>query len=177
MGDFWVFGYGSLMWRPGFDFSESAPARLAGSHRALCVHSYHHRGTPARPGLVLGLAAGGACRGLAFKVSGKNRDEVIGYLRAREQVTMVYLEKWRRVKLLRGAGADVPALCYVADPSHRQYAGRMELAEQVRCIHGNSGKSGKNVEYVYQTVQRLRELGIHDRRLEDLAARLKSASG
>ena len=177
MGDFWVFGYGSLMWRPGFDFVESLPARLTGSHRALCVHSYHHRGTPERPGLVPGLAAGGACRGWAFKVSGKNRDKVIGYLRVREQVTMVYLEKWRRVKLLHNDGADVSALCYVADPSHKQFAGRLDIAEQVRCIHGNSGNSGNNADYVHQTVQRLRELDIHDRRLEELAGRLKSAAG
>ncbi len=177
MGDFWVFGYGSLMWRPGFDFLDSVPARLTGSHRALCIHSYHHRGTPARPGLVLGLAAGGACRGLAFRVSGKTRDEVIDYLRAREQVTMVYLEKWRRIRLLDGDGEHAPALCYVADPSHRQFAGRLDIDEQVRCVRGNAGKSGDNADYVYQTVQRLQELGIRDRRLEDLVGRLESMSG
>ncbi len=165
------------MWRPGFDFIESVPARLTGSHRSLCVHSYHHRGTPERPGLVLGLAAGGACRGLAFKVSGKNRTEVIGYLREREQVTMVYLEKWRRLKLLQDEAVDVPALCYVADPAHRQYAGRLGIAEQIRCIHGNAGKSGDNADYVYQTVRRLQDLNIHDGRLEALSVRLKSASG
>src|SRR5687767_8101396 len=88
--DLWVFGYGSLIWRPGFDFIERAPARLIGAHRALCVLSHVHRGTPERPGLVLGLDRGGACRGVAFRVAGAHRAETIAYLRSREQVTMVY---------------------------------------------------------------------------------------
>lgn len=165
------------MWCPGFDFIESLPARLAGSHRALCVHSYHHRGTPERPGLVLGLAAGGTCCGLAFRVAGQNRDGVIDYLRAREQVTNVYLEKWRGIKLLRGAEENGRALCYVADPSHEQYAGQLSLEAQAACIRSNAGKSGENEEYVHQTVHRLRELGINDRQLEALAERLLSKAG
>ena len=165
------------MWRPGFDFLESVPARLGGLHRALCVHSYHHRGTPVRPGLVLGLAAGGMCRGLAFRVAEKNRDGVIDYLRAREQVTNVYLERWRRIKLQREAEENGLALCYVADPGHEQYAGRLPMEEQVVRIRGNAGKSGENADYVHQTVQRLRELGIEDRQLEALAEQLLSKVG
>ena len=87
--DLWVFGYGSLMWRPGFDFVEQVPARLIGEHRALCVYSFDHRGTPEKPGLVLGLDRGGACRGIAFRVAAQHRAATIDYLREREQTTGV----------------------------------------------------------------------------------------
>src|SRR5258708_18064929 len=98
-GDRWVFGYGSLIWRPGFDFLERVPARLIGEHRALCVYSFVHRGTPEKPGLVLGLDRGGACRGIAFRIAEKNRGATIAYLREREQVTSVYRERKRSVWL------------------------------------------------------------------------------
>ena len=98
-GDLWVFGYGSLMWRPGFEFIEQVPARLIGEHRALCVYSFDHRGTPEKPGLVLGLDRGGACRGVAFRVAAKQRDDTVDYLRSREQTTLVYREVMRSVWL------------------------------------------------------------------------------
>src|ERR1700750_1382885 len=98
-GDLWVFGYGSLMWRPGFEFIEQVPARLIGEHRALCVYSFVHRGTPEKPGLVLGLDRGGACRGIAFRVAEENRSSTVEYLRAREQTTNVYREVTRSVWL------------------------------------------------------------------------------
>src|SRR5271156_3049135 len=97
--DLWVFGYGSLMWRPGFEYLEQVPARLIGEQRALCVYSFDHRGTPEKPGLVLGLDRGGACRGIAFRVAAARRDEVINYLRGREQTTHVYREVMRSVWL------------------------------------------------------------------------------
>src|SRR5215471_21711026 len=97
--DLWIFGYGSLIWRPGFAFIECVPARLLGLHRALCVYSFVHRGTPERPGLVLGLDHGGACRGVAYRVRGDSHAQTIAYLRARAQVTHVYRECVRSITL------------------------------------------------------------------------------
>ena len=133
-GDLWVFGYGSLMWRPGFDFIEQVPARLIGEHRALCVYSFDHRGTPEKPGLVLGLDRGGACRGIAFRVAEEKRAGTIDYLRAREQVTSVYREVMRSVWLENEARQRVSALAYVVDRGHVQYAGRLSLNEQLRHV-------------------------------------------
>lgn len=170
MDDFWVFGYGSLMWRPGFAHTETRRARLAGYRRALCVHSHVHRGTVERPGLVLGLDRGGACVGMAFRVPGQLRDEVIEYLRERELVTSVYLE--RTLAAVLDDGTSVAALCYVVDRDHRQYAGRMDSAEAAAQVRGAVGVSGANEDYVLNTVEHLRALGIRDRWLEDVASRL-----
>jgi cation transport protein ChaC len=172
-GDLWVFGYGSLMWRPGFDFIEQRPARLNGAHRALCVISHFHRGTPERPGLVLGLDRGGSCRGIAFRVAHKKREQVIAYLREREQVTSVYLEKYRLVDLLDGDRSRVSAVCYLVDRGHPQYSGPLSPEEQLTYVKRGHGKSGNNPDYVLATVEALKGLGIRDRGLEWLAERLK----
>jgi len=169
----WVFGYGSLMWRPGFEFIEQRPARLNGAHRALCVISHFHRGSPEEPGLVLGLDRGGSCRGVAFRVSNKLRGQTIAYLREREQVTSVYLEKTRLVDLLDGTRARVSALCYLVDRGHAQYSGAMTLEEQLRYVQRGHGKSGANVDYVLATVDAMQSLGIRDRGLEWLSEKLK----
>jgi cation transport protein ChaC len=133
-GELWVFGYGSLMWRPGFEFIEQVPARLIGEHRALCVYSFDHRGTPEKPGLVLGLDRGGACRGIAFRVAAKLREATVDYLRAREQTTNVYREVMRSVWLENEARQRVSALTFVVDRGHVQYAGRLSLAAQLRHV-------------------------------------------
>ena len=166
MSDFWVFGYGSLMWRPGFEPVERRPARMFGVHRALCVYSWVHRGTRQKPGLVLGLDAGGSCRGMALKVAARNRDETIDYLRERELVTNVYKEAWRRIAFDGGDGAM--ALVYVADRSNPQYAGKLEVTRQAELIVGAAGRSGDNVEYLRATVELLRAQRIHDHNLEAL---------
>ncbi|MBX3522484.1 MAG: gamma-glutamylcyclotransferase [Xanthobacteraceae bacterium] len=171
--DLWVFGYGSLMWRPGFEFLEKRPARLNGAHRALCVISHVHRGTPEKPGLVLGLDRGGSCHGIAFRVAAKNRDLVIQYLREREQVTSVYLEKFRLVDLLDGDRARVSAVCYLVDRGHVQYSGMLTPEEQLAYVKRGHGQSGNNPDYVLATVEALHSLGIRDRGLEWLAERLK----
>ena len=170
MGNFWVFGYGSLMWRPGFAHVETRPARLAGVHRSLCVYSWVHRGTREQPGLVLGLDHGGACRGLAFRVESQDRDAVIAYLREREQVTNVYREVVRPVLL--DDGRRVRALAYVVDRRHDQYAGRLDRETQRRLVQSAQGRSGANVDYVINTAKRLGELAIADAALLELAESL-----
>lgn len=171
-GDLWVFGYGSLMWRPGFDFIDRAPARLIGLHRALCVYSHVHRGTPERPGLVLGLDRGGACRGIAFRVEAAKKDATIAYLREREQATAVYLETYRRVTLDREDRPAVRALTYVADRGHAQYAGGLSLEEQLHLVRQGHGRSGANPDYVKNTVAAIEEQGFRDAGLHWLATHL-----
>jgi len=171
-GDLWVFGYGSLMWRPGFAHLERVPARLIGLHRALCVFSFVHRGTPQRPGLVLGLDRGGMCRGIAFRVAAAARAETIGYLRSREQVTTVYLETMRRIELEDDKRRKVSALCYIVDRSHVQYAGRLSLAESLHHVRQGHGRSGANRDYVLEAVRALEALGYRETDLHLLAARL-----
>jgi cation transport protein ChaC len=171
--DLWVFGYGSLMWRPGFDFLECVEARLIGAHRSLCVYSFVHRGTPQRPGLVLGLDLGGACRGIAFRVACERRAATIAYLRAREQVTAVYRESVRRIWLKSDPVRQVPAICYMVDRSHAQYAGRLSLTEQLHHVRQGHGQSGANRDYVLATVAAMEALGLSETDLHLLAGRLK----
>ena len=170
--DLWVFGYGSLMWRPGFDFIEQVPARLIGEHRALCVYSFDHRGTPEKPGLVLGLDRGGACRGIAFRVRGEQRHTTLEYLRSREQTTNVYREVMRSVWLENAARDRVSALAYVVDRGHVQYAGRLSLAEQLRFVQQGHGRSGNNRDYVLSTVASIEKQGFRDPQLHQLAMML-----
>jgi cation transport protein ChaC len=170
--DLWVFGYGSLMWRPGFDFIEQVPARLIGEHRALCVYSFDHRGTPEKPGLVLGLDRGGACRGIAFRVATRLRSATIDYLRGREQTTHVYREVMRSVWLENEARQRVSALAYVVDRGHVQYAGRLSLAEQLRYVQQGHGRSGNNRDYVLSTVKSIEAQGFRDAQLHQLALML-----
>jgi glutathione-specific gamma-glutamylcyclotransferase len=172
-GDLWIFGYGSLIWRPGFDYLEARRAKLIGEHRALCIYSFVHRGIPEKPGLVLGLDRGGACQGMAYRVAEARRDEIIAYLRAREQVTSVYREVVRSVWLDGDARERVSAIAYVADRGHEQYAGRLSLDEQLHLVRGGHGSSGANDEYVIETVTALEAMNIRDSQLHRLAAMLR----
>ncbi|WP_367195315.1 gamma-glutamylcyclotransferase [Amorphus sp. 3PC139-8] len=173
MNDLWVFGYGSLMWRPGFPFLEAAPARIKGRHRRLCVYSWVHRGTEAEPGLVLGLDRGGSCLGRVFRVAAEEREATIDYLRAREQVTMVYLERTVRAALADGSDREVSALTYVVDRSHAQYAGPLPRERQLEIVRTASGQSGPNPDYVLATADHLEELGVHDDNLHWIADALR----
>lgn len=171
--DLWVFGYGSLMWRPGFDFEERTLAVVRGYRRALCVYSHVHRGTPERPGLVLGLDRGGSCKGVAFRVAAARADETIAYLRSREQVTMVYREVTLAATL--ADGRKIKALCYTVERAHPQYAGALDLPEIERFVRQGVGVSGANPEYVRNTHAHMREIGIVDASLAALAQRFELA--
>ena len=172
MSDFWVFGYGSLMWRPGFVHRGAERALLYGYRRALCVRSFVHRGTEERPGLVLGLDRGGSCVGMAFRVDPENSDAVTQYLRERELVTHVYHERMLQIRLENGE--RVKALGYIVDQRHIQYSGPLGVEEAARQVVGAIGKSGANEDYVANTVEHLRELNIRDHWLESVASRVGS---
>lgn len=158
--DLWVFGYGSLMWRPGFGHLERQRALLRGRHRRLCVWSWHHRGSQAAPGLVMGLDHGGACVGIAYRVAAAEAQAVRDYLDARERVTPVYLAT--DVRLHLADGRRVTALTYTVDRENPQYAGRLDLETAVRTVRGAVGHSGRNPDYVRETAAHLREIGVHD---------------
>ena len=169
-GEFWIFAYGSLIWDPGFAVQERAAARLWGYHRAMCIYSHVWRGTPARPGLVLGLDRGGSCRGIALRVAGAAAAAVVDYLEARERVTAVYLARTVPITLkAAGRTKRVAALTYIADRAHHQYAGKLPAPEAARLIRGGAGRAGRNVDYLETTVSHLAELGIADAPLTALA--------
>ena len=167
-GEHWVFGYGSLMWRPGFDYLERQPATLHGRRRAFCIYSVHHRGTPERRGLVLGLAPGGATRGAAYRVADAAWPETYAYLREREQPTETYVEARRPVRL--ADGRRVEALVFLSDVRHPQWAGALSQERQAELIAGAAGLSGRNVDYLRDLVEHLRQAGVRDRAMERLLA-------
>ena len=172
MDELWVFGYGSLMWNPGFEFEERQAARLFGFRRSLCVRSWVHRGTEARPGLVLGLDRGGSCRGVAFRIAPESRDAVVDYLRERELVTHVYKE--RTLPTTLGDGRRVTTLAYIIDRAHHQYAGSLSVEEAASTVSAAIGKSGHNIDYVRNTLIHLRVMGIRDHWLEDVGSAAES---
>ncbi|GAB4228936.1 MAG: gamma-glutamylcyclotransferase [Kiloniellaceae bacterium] len=163
--DFWVFGYGSLMWHPGFPHLEVRTARLRGLHRSFCVYSHRYRGTPQAPGLVLGLDRGGSCHGMVFRVPAAEGEEVLDYLYDREMITGVYRPSWRRAETAEGR---VSAITFVVDRGHRQYAGRLAHDDMVQLIMQGRGNRGPCSEYLENTVHHLRALGLKDRGLESL---------
>lgn len=171
----WVFGYGSLIWNPGFPYIAARSALLTGAHRSLCIYSHHHRGTSERPGLVFGLVPGGSCRGMAFEVANADWPATYEYLCAREQVTAVYREASRPIRF--GDGGTVKALAFLVDQSHAQFAGRLDLTEQWRMVSNAHGDAGPNTEYVRNTVAHLLELGIRDQQLMALAEMLARPGG
>jgi len=164
---FWVFGYGSLMWKPDFDVAESRMARLAGYRRAFALTSVHYRGTPEVPGLVLGLDwdPTSHCTGMALRIDADGADEVRHYLAERELVSRAYFEVRHEITLLcdgPGMGETVNAICYILDRTHPQYSGGMTLEDQAAIIGKACGPTGSNCDYLFNTVSHLRELGVED---------------
>lgn len=170
---FWVFGYGSLLWNPGFTPSRTMRARLHDYHRSFCMLSIHHRGTDEEPGLVLALDAvsGGQCTGVAFEIPEAEEATVLAALRERELVSSAYLEK--TVTLVADDGTEITALAYVIDPDHVQYC-QFELEKQAQMIATAVGGRGPNTEYLYNTAAHLTEMGIRDADMEWLVTRVQA---
>lgn len=172
--DMWIFGYGSLMWDPGFAYCEARPGLLRGYHRRFCVYSHRYRGTPERPGLVLGLDRGGACRGIAFRVPAVDVEAALHYLWEREMSARTY----RLAALAVGTpGGAVRAHAFVVDRAHPSYAGRLSLDETARLILQGVGGRGPCRQYLENTVRQLEELGVIDGPLHRLEARVKELAG
>lgn len=173
----WVFGYGSLVWNPGFEAKEKVIATLGDYARSFCMRSIHHRGTDDNPGLVLALDAhpGGTCEGVAFSVHDGQEQTVLAYLRERELVSSAYLERNLAIDL--SDGRRVTALTYVVDPDHVQYCGNLPLEEQAGIIAHAVGGRGPNTEYLFNTSAHLTELGIHDDDLHWLVHRVRALAG
>jgi cation transport protein ChaC len=165
--DLWIFAYGSLMWNPGFPFRRWAPALVYGYHRALCIASDRWRGTPRRPGLVLGLERGGACRGIAFEVARRDVGDVLDELWAREIPRHAYRPRLVRTRLPQ---REVHALTFIADPVQAGYAGPLSVAEASERVANCRGVRGPNLEYLMRTVGHLAELGVRDHFLHRVLA-------
>ena len=172
-GDLWIFAYGSLMWRPDFDYEERVRARLFGFHRALCIYSHHHRGTADRPGLVLGLDRGGSCVGLCFRIAAPARAATLDAVRRRELISGVYAEIAAPVRL--ADGRRLAAVAYVARRDHEQYAGALDVADLARLVAQGHGTGGPNTDYIRNTQSHLLAMGIHDDRLAAVLERLGAA--
>ncbi len=161
-GDLWIFGYGSLMWDPGFRYRERAPALVRGYHRAFCIYSNRWRGTPERPGLVLGLDRGGACRGIAYRVAASNVTATIRTLWDREMRRRVYKVRLLRAQLPKG---EARVFAFIADPQHPGYAGRLSIEKTAQLVATCRGDRGPNIEYLTRTLAHLDELGVRDHNL------------
>ena len=173
----WVFGYGSLMWDPGFPVAERAIARLSDYERSFCMRSIHHRGTAERPGLVLALDAvpGEACEGIAFRVTDGAAEATLAYLRERELISYAYREERHQVTLRDGR--QLAALTYVVDAAHPQYCGGLSLEAQAQIIARAHGGRGPNAEYLYNTAAHLDELGLADEHMAWLVDRVRALTG
>lgn len=165
----WIFAYGSLMWNPDFEFAEARPAFLHGYHRSFCLYSRDYRGTPERPGLVLGLDRGGSCHGIAYLLPPDRVGQALGHIWTREMTGQVYE---MRPVALRTAEARVRGHACVVRRQSPDYAGRLSVEEAARLLAVAQGGRGTGRDYLANTVRHLDELGIHDALLHRIAARV-----
>ncbi|WP_324770552.1 gamma-glutamylcyclotransferase [Pokkaliibacter plantistimulans] len=172
-GSLWVFGYGSLIWRPDFPFIEAHEARLYGYHRSLCVWSHVHRGTPDQPGLVFGLDQGGCCRGRVYRVDEASQWQVLSYLAERELTTAVYQPRYLWVHTDQGRQH---ALCFVVDKAHHQYAGALTPDKAALAVARAVGKSGRSLDYLAATLSELEARGLPSRHLQSILQQAQTLS-
>ena len=167
----WVFGYGSLLWNPGFKPAQTKTAVLHNYTRSFCMLSVHHRGTVADPGLVLALDAllGARCTGVAFQVKPEEEDTVLAMLRERELISSAYVEQIVRLQV---GDVSLDALAYVIDPDHAQYC-QFDLETQAKMIARAVGGRGPNPEYLYNTSDHLIEMDIRDADMTWLVNRVR----
>ena len=159
-GDLWVFGYGSLMWSPGFPFRERSVGLLRGYHRALCILSTRYRGTDRRPGLVMGLCRGGSCWGMAFRVPAVRIAVALARLWSREMPRRVYKARLVPVRISRGR--KVRALAFIAVPGHAQYTRELDLHSRAQLVAQGVGERGRCTDYIRHTLEHMYALGVTD---------------
>ena len=168
----WVFGYGSLLWNPGFESVEAVPSTLSGYHRSFCMLSIHHRGTVEEPGLVLALtASSGTCTGVAFRIAEPDENRVLAELRERELISSAYVEA--HLPLALEDGRTVDALAYVINRDHEQYC-NFDLETQAQMIARSVGGRGPNPEYLFNTAGIWNRWGINDPDLTWLVTRVRA---
>jgi len=163
--EIWVFGYGSLIWNPAFEFVEQRVGQVHGFHRRFCLWTRLGRGSPASPGLMLGLEPGGSCRGVAYRVAADAVQTELEILWRREMIGGAYRARWLPVRTPDG---PVCALAFTINRDYERYAGRLTETAMAEVIARASGQLGRCADYLFNTVTHLAALGIHDRPLERL---------
>jgi len=167
--DVWLFGYGSLVWNPIVHHEERRVARLHGFHRSFCLWSHVNRGSLQKPGLVLGLDAGGSCRGVAFRIAGRHAVEELRLLWRREMVLGAYSPRWASVD---SGNETLRAIAFFVNRGHANYAGRLPLETVIKTLVSARGQLGTPAEYLLETVHGLVEHGVRDPYLLELRKRV-----